>query len=211
MNNQPMVKGSDALKAGAILGGIFLFEGFFVGMSSYGRSYRFFTWLGFLPGTRTAPLVGWFCAVVVTVVFVLLSARFPSVRENMFRLSWLKLLSLGVAFVAGILEEIAFRQLLMDSARHHGANAAVQVLLSAIAFGAIHGVWTLFRGSWRAGIGAMLATGILGGALALVYLASVRSLAPCVTAHFFINVFAEPGLVLAAVRGEMGRGSPVPR
>jgi hypothetical protein len=27
-----------------------------------------------------------------------------------------------------------------------------------------------------------------------------------VTAHFWINVFSEPGLMLAAIRGEMGRG-----
>ncbi|MGH9684032.1 MAG: hypothetical protein ACRD4S_10535 [Candidatus Acidiferrales bacterium] len=95
-----MVKGRGTLKAAAILGGIFLFEGFFVGMFSYGRSYRFFIWLGFLPGPHTAPLAGWFCAAPTAVAFVLLSARLPSVRENLIRPSWLKLLSLGEAFVA---------------------------------------------------------------------------------------------------------------
>ena len=32
---------------------------------------------------------------------------------------------------------------------------------------------------------------------------SGRSLAPCIVAHFLINAFIEPGLVLAAARGEM--------
>jgi hypothetical protein len=43
------------------------------------------------------------------------------------------------------------------------------------------------------------------GALAIVYLVAGRNVAPCVAAHFLINAFIEPGLVLAAVRGEMGR------
>jgi hypothetical protein len=60
--------------------------------------------------------------------------------------------------------------------------------------------------SWRASLGAMLATGSLGLLLAFVYLSSYRNLAPCVASHFLINLFAEPGLVLAALSGEMGRG-----
>ena len=78
--------------------------------------------------------------------------------------------------------------------------------LSGVAFGLVHGIWALFRGSWRAGLGAITATGILGAALGIVYIVGGRSLAPCVTAHFWINVFSEPGLMLAAIRGEMGRG-----
>jgi membrane protease YdiL (CAAX protease family) len=126
--------------------------------------------LGFLPGRHSAVAAGWFLAGLVTIAFVVLSAtRLPSVRANLFRISWLKLLALGTALVAGILEEIVFRSMLMDAARDRGANALLQVLLSAITFGLIHGVWALFRGSWRAGFGAVVATGILGAALAAVY------------------------------------------
>ena len=46
---------------------------------------------------------------------------------------------------------------------------------------------------------------ILGLMLALVYVASHRILAPCIVAHFITNLLIEPGLVLAAVRGEMAR------
>jgi hypothetical protein len=45
---------------------------------------------------------------------------------------------------------------------------------------------------------------MLGAALAVVYLASGRNVAPCIAAHLLINALVEPGLVLAAVRGEMG-------
>ncbi len=205
-----MLPSNDTRKATAILGAIFLFEGVFVALQAYPDPVRFLRWLGFLPGRHSAVAAGWFLAGLVTIAFVVLSAtRLPSVRANLFRISWLKLLALGTALVAGILEEIVFRSMLMDAARDRGANALLQVLLSAITFGLIHGVWALFRGSWRAGFGAVVATGILGAALAAVYLASGRSLAPCVAAHCLLNALAEPGLVLAAVRGEMS--TPIPR
>jgi hypothetical protein len=108
--------------------------------------------------------------------------------------------------VAGSLEEIVFRGLLMNGLQNIGIGAVLQIILSGVAFGLVHGIWALFRGSWRAGLGAITATGILGAALGIVYIVGGRSLAPCVTAHFWINVFSEPGLMLAAIRGEMGRG-----
>lgn len=99
-----MVKRSDTLKAAAILGSTLVFEGFFVGLLGYRQPRRFFVSLGFVPGSHTSPVAGWFCAALVTVGFILLSARLPSVRENLFRLSWLKLVAIGAAFAAGILE-----------------------------------------------------------------------------------------------------------
>ena len=93
----------------------------------------------------------------------------------------------------------------MDGLQHAGYAALLQVLASGLAFGLVHGVWGFFRGSIAAGIGATIATGALGAALAVVYLVSDRVLAPCVVAHVVINSLAEPGLVLAAVRGEMSR------
>ena len=188
-----MAKHGDVFKAGVILASIFCFEGFFDVLLLYPTPHRFFVWLGFLPGRHVAPLAGWLWAAVVTVMFVSFSMQLSAVRENIFRPSWLKLLAFGVAFAAGILEEVCFRQLLMDWTRAHDMNAWSQVLISSIAFGLAHGLWIVFRGSWRIGVGAVLVTGFLGGALALVYLASGRNLAPCVSAHFLINALIEPG------------------
>ena len=61
--------------------------------------------------------------------------------------------------------------------------------------------------SVRAAIGATVATGLLGAALAVMYLAGGRNLVPCIAAHFLINALAEPGVVLAAMRGEMAHAS----
>jgi uncharacterized protein len=72
-------------------------------------------------------------------------------------------------------------------------------------FGLAHGIWGFFRGSVAAGVGATLATGALGTGLAAVYVASHHIVAPAILSHFFVNALAEPGLVLAAVKGETGR------
>ena len=90
---------------------------------------------------------------------------------------------------------------------HRGFGPLLQVLASAFAFGVAHGIWAFFGGRLRAGIGAVAATSILGAGLATVYLISGRSLAPCIVAHFLLDVSIEPGLVLAAARGEMSRSS----
>jgi len=192
-------------KAAGILGGIVVFEGFFVVWQAWGDVAGYLRWLGFLPGRHWPQPVGYATAAVVAIGFVALSARLPSVRENLIRPSWLKVLAIGVAVAAGILEEIAFRPLLMNALQERGMGPVVQVVLSGLGFGVIHGVWAFFGKKWHAGAGAIVATGLLGSALAVVYLVSGRSVAPCIAAHFALNVFAEPGLVLAALRGEMGR------
>lgn len=98
-----------------------------------------------------------------------------------------------------------FRKLLMNYLSAVGVGPLSQIVLSRLAFGMAHGIWGLMGRSIRAALGATVATGILGAALALVFIVSGRSLAPCVVAHFLINALVEPGLVLAATRGEMSR------
>ena len=136
--------------------------------------------------------------------FTAVGSRLPSVRANLFRFSWLKVLALAMALAAGFCEEAVFRKLLMDAMAHRDYTILAQVLASALSFGAVHGIWGAFRGSPWAAISAIVATSVLGFALAVVYVASHRLLAPCVMAHVLINALCEPGLVLAAIRGEMG-------
>lgn len=196
-------------KAALILGGITIFEGSFVAMQAVPAPRSYFTWLGFLPGRHTPAPMGYPSALFVAVLFIAISAyRLPSVRANLVRPSWLKLLAIGVAVAAGTLEEIAFRTLLMNALNNRGIGPLGQVFASAIAFGIVHGIWAIFGGHLRAGIGAVTATGILGAGLAVVYLVAGRSVAPCIVAHFLLDLFVEPGLVLAAARGEMS-SSPV--
>lgn len=202
----------DEWKAAFILSAIALMEGMWCVANLRAGPLPLLRYAGF--EGRQASATGWLLAIAVFVLFTASAARLPSVRSNLFRPSRLKLISLAVAVAAGFCEEAVFRKLLMDWLGRGGYDLAVQIGASALAFGAAHAVWGVFRGSVPAALGAMIATGLLGGALAVVYGGDGRVLAPCVVSHMLINALAEPGLMLAAVRGEMSRGTtsgrPVP-
>jgi uncharacterized protein len=109
----------------------------------------------------------------------------------------MKLAAVLMAIVTGTVEEIYFREFLMDWAAHRGIAEFGQVGISALLFGAAHGVWGLFAKEWRMALGAALATGVLG-VLAVVYLAAGRHVAPCVWTHMLINLAIEPWLIVSA-------------
>jgi membrane protease YdiL (CAAX protease family) len=187
-----------------ILATIAAIEGSWVVINIAHNPWGFLKYCGFAPG-GTGTVAGWALAAIVTVLFVWFSARLPSVRANLLRPSFLKVLALAVAVAAGFLEEMIFRKWLMDYLSRQEIGPIVQILASGLAFGLAHGIWGLMGRSAKAAIGATVVTGVLGSALAIVYIAADRSVAPCIVAHFLINVLVEPGLVLAATRGEMGR------
>ena len=196
-------------KSGVILAAIIALEGTWVAMNWLHSGERFTRYLGFAPGLAGG-FTGWIAALIVTFLFVRVSLRFSSVRQNLLLPSGLKALALGVAVTAGILEEVMFRKWIMDALLARGFGSVFQVAAAALSFGLLHGVWGLFGRSIRAAAGATVATGGLGALLAMVYLLAGRSLAPCIAAHFVINALIEPGLVLAACRGEMNRNRANP-
>jgi hypothetical protein len=193
-------------KSGIILGIITSIEAGWVLMNFQVSGWRFIRYLGFAPG-MAGNLAGWIAAFLATIIFVALALRLPSVRQNLFRPSLLKLLAIALALASGILEEVMFRRWTMNWLMAHDYGAVIQVLGAGLLFGAIHGIWGLMGKSVRAAIGATIATGFLGIMLGIVFLLAGRSLAPCIVAHFLINLLIEPGLVLAATRGEMGRSA----
>jgi hypothetical protein len=190
-------------KSGIILAIITALEAGWVLMNLQINGWRFIRYLGFAPG-MSGDVAGWVAALFATVIFVAFALRLPSVRENLFRPSFLKLLAIALAIGSGILEEVMFRRWTMNWLMEHGHGAVVQLLGAGLLFGAVHGIWGLMGKSFRAAIGATVATGFLGIMLGVVFLLAGRSLAPCIAAHFVINLLIEPGLVLAAMRGEMG-------
>jgi len=190
------------LKAALILVGVILTEGCWLFVNVYSHPARFFRYAGFPPSATGG--LEWLLAGLIAIVYITCSARLPSVRANLFRPSPLKLLAIPMAVVSGFCEECIFRKWFMDLLLREGWTLGAQVLASALAFGLAHAVWGLARGSIGAALRATVATGTLGFALALLYGASHREVAACVVAHALINLFAEPGLILAAVRGEMG-------
>jgi hypothetical protein len=188
-----------------ILIAVTIAEGSWVVINFLPHPARFLAYLGFASG-RSGNFWAWPLAAAVAVLFVAASCRLPAVRENLFRPSALKVLAVLLAIVAGILEEVCFRKWVMDYAERQGADLIVQILASGMAFGFAHGVWGLLGRSARVALSATVATFVMGSALAVVYIASGRSLAPCIAAHVLITGLIEPGLVLAATMGQMERG-----
>jgi membrane protease YdiL (CAAX protease family) len=149
-------------------------------------------------------LAAWLFALAIALVYCAYARRLPSVRATLFAPSLLKFVAVLAAVAAALCEEGVFRKMLMNALNAHGVGIAVQIALSALAFGAVHSIWGLLKGSLRAALAAMAATGVLGLALAIVFASDGRNVWPCVIAHFIVTATIEPGLVLAALRGEMG-------
>ena len=158
-------------------------------------------YLGFVE-QPPAPTLAWMLALATVVAYVGSAATISTVRETLFRLDRLKALCIAAALAAGIVEEVVFRKLLRDFLHGQGAGLTVQITASALAFGLAHIVWGLK--SRAAAVNAVLSTTLLGAALAIVYLAAARNLAPCVVAHFLITALIEPGLIIAGVEDRLG-------
>jgi hypothetical protein len=147
-----------------------------------------------------APLRGWILAATVVTLFCAASMRgYPLIRRHVFDWGSIKFVAVLFALLSGLMEEVWFRYGIMNWAQAHGHGPAVQVIYSALIFGALHAVWGVVARNWRVATGSMIATGLLGGALAIVYLASDRVLAPCIWAHIGINLVIEPWLLIAAM------------
>ena len=190
-------------KAALIMTAFILTEGAWIGVNLFPDPQRFLHIIGFAPGRLGTP-EGWVVALGVAAIFIFSSLRLPSVRANLIRPSFLKLLAILMAIAAGTLEETVFRRMLMNYLQTEGLGNLPQIVLSAAAFGISHGIWGLFGRSKSAAFGATVATSALGLGLAIAYVDSARSVASAIVAHAMIDVFIEPGLILAALRGEMG-------
>jgi membrane protease YdiL (CAAX protease family) len=189
--------------AAGILAGTAAAWGTLVVVSLVAKPRAFIANLGFGPNQTDAPLA-WILAALVVTYYVWGAAQIPSVREHMFRPTPLKLLAVLAGVMAASAEEVIFRKWIMDYLDKHTWGMALQVIASGVAFGLAHAMWGLFGRNFSAALQAMVATGLLGAALGVVYLAADRNLAPCVIAHFVITALIEPGLMVGGLRGELG-------
>ncbi len=162
--------------------------------------------LGRLATTPASVWPAWCAAFAVAAAYILYAIRgMPLIGQRFFEPHPLKLLAVVFALITGTMEEVWFRRQLMDWVQGLGAALALQVIVSALAFGLVHGVWGLFARNLRVAIGSVLATGALGAALAIVYLLADRHVAPCAWSHIAINLGIEPWLLVAAMSGGVQR------
>src|SRR5450755_777521 len=202
INAQP-----DDRKVAWILAAVIVSEGVWVLWSFVADPVRFVAVLGFAP-SRSGSISGWILGTIVAASYVWSAAKIPAVRDNLLRPTFLKILAILAAAMAAILEEVIFRKWVMDSLQRNGFGNELQILASGLAFGLGHSIWGLIRLSVATALNAAISTTVLGLALGVVYVISNRSLAACVVAHFVITALIEPGLIIAAVRNQLGFRAP---
>lgn len=156
--------------------------------------------------------MGWAAGALTAAAFILVtSRRLPLIRSRLLDLSPIKFAGILFGLLAAVGEELWFRKIPMDWLARAGHGAAVQLITAAFLFGISHAIWGLFGRHWRSAVSAMIATGALGAALALVYLVGGRNIAPCIWAHGVINCVIEPWLLLAVLSRPLDARNPVIR
>lgn len=144
--------------------------------------------------------IAWLFVILISFGYVFYTSKaVPFVGERLFTFSWLKIIGIWAAIVSSIVEEILFRQVLMDWINNEGYSVVVQIIVSALIFGLAHGAWVLLRGELKVALPIILSTTVLGGLLAFVYIISERHILAPIVAHILINLMIEPWLMLSAI------------
>ncbi len=187
----------------AFLVGVIVAEGWAI-LMSFPPNRMFLTTILHYTFSPAGSPIGWTLAASLVIIYAIFSASGSAViRDHMLRPStWgpyaaVCVLAVPMAVISGFFEEAFLRKFLMDWSMVHGQGVASQIVISALAFGAVHAIWGVASGNFRAALNAMLVTGALGAALAIIYVVGGRSVAPCVAAHMAINLLLEPWLIIA--------------
>lgn len=186
--------------SGLLIVGISTFMAFFIIIGLINNPAGFINFMGINKTAFDIPLA-WAVAILVSICYIIYTAHMiPIVRQNLFNFnSWFKLLGVYAAFSGGIVEELVFRQMLMNWLDTSGINVILQIIISALAFGFLHFSWSLFGGNIKIGIASTMSTIVLGASLAFIYVIAERNVLPVIIAHMIINLFVEPWLILNAV------------
>lgn len=145
----------------------------------------------------------WVLTFFIAIGYILYTVKvIPFIREHVFTFSWLKVIAIWAAIVSSTIEEIVFRQILMDWLKGLEYSIIIQVLASAIIFGLAHGAWIFLRGELKIALPVILSTTVLGASLAILYIIADRNLFAPIVAHLLINLFIEPWLILSAITGQ---------
>lgn len=142
------------------------------------------------PTNRRAIALG----VGIALVYIAYTGLNPRVGPHLLEFSWLKLLAIAVALIAGLVEETIFRGYLMTAVGRLGYGLWVQVLLSGLLFSLAH----IY--AFAAPLSLLVVQGVtflLGLALALTYAIGQRSLTPVIISHALIDLVIEPWLLLS--------------
>jgi hypothetical protein len=154
--------------------------------------------------SRPQPVWAVIAGLAIAAGYIGFSVRSPGVRFHLLDRSWVRLAAIALSIVAGVVEELYFRRVLMDWLQGIGVAVIAQILFSGIAFGVVHAIWGI-RAGWRVALSVSIVTGVLGTVLAVLYAIDGRLVVPCIIAHIVIDLVIEPGLMLNAVEASFER------
>jgi CAAX protease family protein len=130
----------------------------------------------------------------IALVYSAITELNPRIGPHLLEFSWLKLLAIGAAVVAGMVEETIFRGYVITTLGRMGYGLVAQILLSGLFFALVH-VY-----AFAAPLALLVVQGLtflLGIALAMTYVIGKRSLTPVIISHALIDVIIEPWLLLS--------------
>ncbi|MFK3937622.1 CPBP family intramembrane glutamic endopeptidase [Alkalihalobacillus sp. NPDC078783] len=91
-------------------------------------------------------LMVWLFTLVIILAYSIYTVyAIPFIRSHLFTFNWLKIIGIWAAFATGIVEEVLFRQVLMDYLYTLNLSSVTQIITSGLAFGLAHGAWGLLR------------------------------------------------------------------
>lgn len=107
--------------------------------------------------------------------------------EHLREVSFFRLWGMFVGVVGAFAEEVIFRGFLLTELERIRVSPVWQILISALLFSLVHLSFN---------IGGIVATFVMGAALAVVYITGGRSLTAPIIGHALINLIIEPWLLL---------------
>lgn len=142
----------------------------------------------------------WIVALAIAIGYIVYTLHIiPFVHKHLLTFSPLKLIGIWTALTLSPMEEIVFRQILMDYLSELNFTPLSQIIISAFVFGIAHSLWFFLNRDIKMTLLVILTTTILGATLATLYIIGERNiLAPIVT-HIIINLAIEPWLIFAAI------------
>lgn len=111
---------------------------------------------------------------------------------SFFAFPWERFIMAPLGIVLATSEELLFRGFVMEQLRRATVPTWIQVIISAVTIASYHGLIG-FSYSWSSALASVLLFGIL----AVLYVVGKRSMTPNTTAHAMAHFFGDPSAIMA--------------
>lgn len=150
--------------------------------------------------------VAWILTILIVLFYVSITINnVPFIKNNLKKLSILKIIGIWSAIFTGFTEEVIFRKLIMDYLHTFNYSIITQVAIASFTFGISHSFWGILSRDLKIILLIVLSTTILGSLLSSLYIITNRSIFFPILAHILINLIIEPWLMLAVISNNVNK------